>query len=98
MIIKKDDIISEVSERMNLHKYSIKEVLECLEDVINDNLLKADCDNDVEIKLFKGFKFKSKFIPSHISINPKTKETINVADRLNVSCKITDYHKRNLNK
>lgn len=96
MIIKKDDLISEISKRMNLHKYSIKEVLECLEDVINDNLSKANCDEDVEIKLFKGMKLKSKLIPSHSGINPKTNEVITIDDKINVSCKITDYHKRKL--
>lgn len=96
MIVKKDDLICEISQRMNLHKYSIKEVLECLEEVINDNLSKADLDNDVEIKLFKGIKLKSKLIPSHIGINPKTNEVITVADKINISCKITDYHKRKL--
>ena len=83
MIIKKDDLISEISQRMNLHKYSIKEVLNCLENVINDNLL-------------KGVKLKSKLVPSHRAVNPKTNEIVTVNEKFNISCKITDYHKRNL--
>ena len=96
MIIKKDDLISEISQRMNLHKYSIKEVLNCLENVINDNLLKANYDEDIEIKLFKGVKLKSKLVPSHRAVNPKTNEIVTVNEKFNISCKITDYHKRNL--
>lgn len=98
MIIKRDDLVTEISNKLDLHKYSVKEVINCLEEVINGDLIKANKNEDIEIRLFNGLKLKSTYIPSHIGKNPKTNEDVIVDDKIKVIAKVTDYYNNKLNK
>ena len=53
-------------------------------------------NDDIEIKLFKGLKLKSTYVPSHVGKNPKTNKDIIVKDKIKISCKLTDYFKNKL--
>lgn len=98
MIIKRDDLVTSIANELELNKYSVKEIIDCLEEVIKEDLSKADENDDIEIKLFKGLKLKSTYIPSHIGKNPKTNEDVIVDDKIKVIAKVTDYYNNKLNK
>ena len=93
MIIKRDDLVTSIANELELNKYSVKEIIDCLEEVIKEDLSKADENDDIEIKLFKGLKLKSTYVPSHVGKNPKTNKDIIVKDKIKISCKLTDYFK-----
>ena len=61
-----------------------------------EDLSKANKNDDIEIKLFKGLKLKSTYVPSHVGKNPKTNKDIIVKDKIKISCKLTDYFKNKL--
>lgn len=61
----KYDVISMISEKTDYHEENIKEILVALEEIVNDLLLTADEENDIEIKFIPGLILSSSFIPKH---------------------------------
>ena len=96
MITKREDWGTSSANEGEWKKDSVKEIIDCLEEVIKEDLSKADKNEDIEIKLFKGLKLKSTYVPSHVGKNPKTNKDIIVKDKIKISCKLTDYFKNKL--
>ena len=47
MIIKRDDLVTSIANELKLNKYSVKEIIDCLEEVIKEDLSKADKNEDI---------------------------------------------------
>ena len=37
MIIKRDDLVTSIANELELNKYSVKEIIDCLEEVIKED-------------------------------------------------------------
>ena len=73
-IIKKQELIDELSKRTGFYKHNIDTILDALDDVIVENMSAATKDEPSEICLSLGFKLGGRYSPKHEARNPKTGE------------------------
>lgn len=94
--MKHNELIKEISERLNWKNDSVEESLNAFVDIISDNLSDG---NIVSIQDFGVFKTCKKL--EHICINPDTSERFLVPPKIEVSftpsSKIKEEYKKNKN-
>lgn len=88
MIVKysQQELISMVSEKTGYQEQNIAEIFVGLEESINDLLLRADKNKDVEVHLIPGIRLFSFFVPAHDKVMPdgtlhKTKDSLKFSAR-----------------
>lgn len=61
------EFCQQIADRMDLFPEDIKAIITCVEETIGDYLLLADKDHTVEVKVGKGLRFYSTFVPRHLT-------------------------------
>lgn len=91
------DIINEIQEETGYSFYEIERVLSTLEFFIQEKLI--DNDNNIEIKVFPGFKIKSQVVSANQYNSNLCKNGIINSDYiLKLSAYFTDAFKRKIHK
>lgn len=70
-VLKRKQLIEELSERTGFYKYNIDAILDALDDIIVENMSAATKTEPSEIHLSHGFVFGGRFSPKHEACDPR---------------------------
>lgn len=75
-VMKKEDLVDELSLRTNFYKCNIKVILDALDEIIVENMSTATKKEPSEIHLSLGFVFGGRYSPKHEVRDPRTGEKV----------------------
>ena len=75
-IMKKPELVDELSARTGFYKYNMKDVVDALADIIEEHFLTAELGADSELHLAPGVVLKGTRKPAGEAKDPRTGETI----------------------
>ena len=81
-IMKKKDLIDELSARTGFYKKNMESVVCALADVITEHFNTAEFDEDSELHLAPGVVLCGQRKPEGESVNPKTQEMVPTPERV----------------
>lgn len=95
--ISQNEVIDALYEETDIHKKDLRFVLDALEKVVMNMMLKATKEQPTEIRLFHGWKLGAKILPERKSKNPKTGEAIVTPEKVSPYCHFEQSFKKKLN-
>lgn len=98
MILKKKDIVDELSKRTKFYKNSTERFVNALEDMIIEYLNQAEVDDNVEIQIAKGLIIGSRRVPEHEAKDPRNQDDVIVPERVLPYARFTDTFKQKINE
>lgn len=75
-VMKKPELVDELSARTGFYKKNMKEVVEALADIVIEQMQTATFEEDSELHLAPGIIIGGRRTPAHESIDPRNRETI----------------------
>ena len=75
-IIKKQELIDELSKRTGFYKHNMKDVVEALADIILENMQSATFEQDSELHLRHGMIIGGRRVPEREAKDPRTGDVI----------------------
>lgn len=75
-VLKRKQLVDELSERTGFYKNNIDAMLDALDDVIVENMSAATKTEPSEIHLSHGFVFGGRYSPKHEARDPRNGEKI----------------------
>lgn len=97
-VMKRKELVDELSTRTGFYKHNIDTILNALDDVIVENMSTATKDEPSEIRLSLGFTLGGRFSPKHEARNPKTGETIMTPSKYIPYAKFSPAFRKKINK
>lgn len=96
MTISREDLIRMLSEKSGYWMKDIKAVLQCMDEVVFEELSKATLDEEVQIQMATGIKYSCKIIPSRDRVDPRNLQPITVGETIKPSVKFSQDYKNKL--
>ena len=75
-VMKKPELIDELSKRTGFYKKNMKDVVEALADIVVEHFETATYDEPSELHIAPGVLICGRRTPEHESINPQNRETV----------------------
>jgi nucleoid DNA-binding protein len=75
-ILKRKQLVDELSERTGFYKYNIEAMLDALDDIIVENMSMATKTEPSEIHLSHGFVFGGRYSPKRQVRDPRNGEMV----------------------
>lgn len=75
-IMKKEDLVNEIAARTNFYKTNVREMVEALSDIIQEQFKTAEFGADSELHLAPGVVLVGTRKPEQESIDPRDRSTI----------------------
>lgn len=75
-VMKKPELIDELSERTGFFKKNMKDVVDALADIVVEHFETATYDEPSELHIAPGVLICGRRTPEHESINPQNREVI----------------------
>jgi nucleoid DNA-binding protein len=89
MTITREEMVRKLSDKSGYYQKDIRTLLQCLDEVVFDELYEVSDDNDVSIQLVQGVKIKAAVVPERDRVDPRTQEPIVVKATVKPSCKFS---------
>ena len=80
MTITREDMIKKLSEKSGFYMKDVRSLLQCLDEIVFDELSKATLEDEVQIQMVTGIKCGVKIVESRERVNPRTQEPIVVGE------------------
>ena len=85
-------MIKKLSEKSGYYQKDIRVLLQCLDEVVFEELCGVTDDEEVSIQLVTGIKEKTAVVPERDRVDPRTQEPIVVKATVKPACKFSqDY-------
>lgn len=92
MTITREEMIKKLSEKSGYYQKDIRTLLQCLDDVVFEELSSVTDDEDVSIQLVSGIKVKTVVVPERDRVDPRNQKPITVKATVKPACKFSqDY-------
>ena len=75
-VMKKPELIDELSKRTGFYKKNMKDVVDALADIVVEHFETATYDEPSELHIAPGVLICGRRTPEHESINPQNRETV----------------------
>ena len=75
-ILKRKQLVDELSERTGFYKYNVEAMLDALDDIIVENMSTATKTDPSEVHLSHGFVFGGRFSPKRQVRDPRNGEMV----------------------
>ena len=98
MKLQRKEVIDELAKKSGFYKKYVETFLDSLEEVILENLSKADFDEDVEIQLVKGFTVGAVKNPAYNAKDPRNQNDVTVPEKIMPYTKFTYTFKQKINE
>lgn len=82
------DLVKEAAQKSGKTQKELREAIDVLEDVVKDELAKADAKTTVEVKVFSSLVVVSEHVPSRQARNPQTGEVFMTTPKNRVKVKV----------
>ncbi|MEE1082685.1 MAG: HU family DNA-binding protein [Paludibacteraceae bacterium] len=80
MTVTREDMIKKLSEKSGFYMKDVRSLLQCLDEIVFDELSKATLEDEVQIQMVTGIKCGVKIVKSRERVNPRTQEPIVVGE------------------
>ena len=92
MTITREEMIRKLSEKSGYYQKDIRTLLQCLDDVVFEELSSVTNDEEVSIQLVSGIKVKTAVVPERDRVDPRNQKPIVVKATVKPACKFSqDY-------
>lgn len=92
MTITREEMVRKLSERSGYYIKDVRALLQCMDDVVFEELCGVTEEDDVTIQLVQGIKVSTHVVPERDRVDPRTQEPIIVKATVKPACKFSqDY-------
>lgn len=97
-VMKRQELVDELSARTGFYKHNINTILEALDDVIVENMSMATRKEPSEIRLSLGFVFGGRYSPKHEVRDPRTGEKVMTPAKFIPYARFSPSFRKKINK
>ena len=90
MIITREMLIKQLSAKSGFYQKDIRTLLQCLDEVVFDELCNATLGEEVQIQMVTGIKLGCKKMDKRQRVDPRTQEPITVNESPKPFAKFSD--------
>ena len=98
MTITREMMIKKLSEKSGYYQKDVRNLLQCLDEVVFDELCNATLDKDVQVQLVSGIKVGCKKVAPRQRVNPQTQEPIELGETSKPFAKFSEDFRFKLEK
>jgi nucleoid DNA-binding protein len=80
MTITREEMIRKLSEASGYYQKDVRILLQCMDDIVFDELSKATLEEEVQIQMVTGIKCGVKIVESRDRVDPRTQKPIVVGE------------------
>ena len=80
MTVTREEMVRKLSEKSNFYQKDIRVLLQCLDEVVFEELSKATIDEEVQVQLVTGIKCGVKILEQRDRVDPRTQKPIVVGE------------------
>lgn len=80
MTITREEMIKKLSEKSGFYMKDVRHVLQCMDEVVFEELSKATLEDEVQIQMVTGIKCGVKIVESRDRVDPRTQKPIVVGE------------------
>lgn len=92
MTITREDMIKKLSDKSGYYQKDIRLLLQCLDEVVFEELSSVTDDEEILIQLVSGIKVKTAIVPERDRVDPRNQKPITVKATVKPACKFSqDY-------
>ena len=92
MTITREEMIRKLSDKSGYFQKDIRTLLQCLDEVVFEELSCVTDDEEVSIQLVSGIKVKTAVVPERERVDPRNQNPIVVKATVKPACKFSqDY-------
>lgn len=92
MTITREEMIRKLSDKSGYFQKDIRVLLQCLDEIVFEELSSVTDDEDVSIQLVSGIKVKTAVVPERDRVDPRNQNPIIVKATVKPACKFSqDY-------
>lgn len=92
MTITREEMIKKLSEKSSYYQKDIRFLLQCLDEVVFEELSGVTDNEEVSIQLVSGIKVKAVVVPERDRVDPRNQKPITVKATVKPACKFSqDY-------
>lgn len=92
MTITREDMIKKLSDKSGYYQKDIRMLLQCLDEVVFEELSGVTDDEEILIQLVSGIKVKTAIVPERDRVDPRNQKPITVKATVKPACKFSqDY-------
>jgi nucleoid DNA-binding protein len=92
MTITREEMIKKLSEKSGYYQKDIRMLLQCLDEVVFEELSGVTDNEDISIQLVSGIKVKTAVVPERDRVDPRNQQPITVKATVKPACKFSqDY-------
>lgn len=98
MTITREDIIKKLSDTSGYYQKDIRVLLQCLDEVVFEELSSVIDDEEISIQLVSGIKVKTAIVPERNRVDPRNQQPITVKATVKPACKFSQDYRLKLQK
>ena len=92
MTITREDMIKKLSDKSGYYQKDIRMLLQCLDEVVFEELSSVTDGEEILIQLVSGIKVKTAIVPERDRVDPRNQKPITVKATVKPACKFSqDY-------
>ena len=92
MTITREEMIKRLSEKSGYYQKDVRNLLQCMDDVVFEALCEVTDDEDVSVQLVQGVKLSTRVVPKRDRVDPRNQKPITVKATVKPACKFSqDY-------
>ena len=92
MTVTREEMIKKLSDKSGYYQKDIRVLLQCLDEVVFEELSGVADDEEVSIQLVSGIKVKTAVVPERDRVDPRNQKPIVVKATVKPACKFSqDY-------
>ena len=93
MTVTREDMVRLLSEKSGFYMKDVRSLLQCMDEVVFEELSKATLDDEVQIQMVTGIKCGVKILESRERVDPRTQEPITVGETAKPFAKFSQDYK-----
>ena len=95
MLISREQLIRKVAEKSGYWQKNVRDVFNCLNDVIPEYFSEVTDEEDVVIQIMQGIKISVHVVPERNRVDPRNRDKIVCGETVKPSCKFSqDFRKQ----
>lgn len=80
MTVTREEMIRKLSDKSGYYQKDVRTLLQCMDEVVFEELSKATIEDEVQIQMVTGIKCGVKIIESRDRVDPRTQQPIVVGE------------------
>ena len=80
MIITREMMVKMLSEKSGYYQKDVRNLLQCMDDVVFDLLNEATLEDDIQVQMVTGIKVGCKIVDKRERVDPRTQQPIIVGE------------------